>query len=131
MLLELAKPVALLLCLLSLYAVFHTVFFTIEDPQLLLQPHQAIRDRIIDSLLLLALSAGISLIGGLIFRESEPAPHPSLSATLPLQIFYWATASCSSCSSCRGSSKRITSSAHPSTGKQTSPKTRVHVGWNI
>jgi len=91
MLLELAKPVALLLCLLSLYAVFHTAFFTLEDPQLLLQPHQAIRDRIIDSLLLLALSAGISLIGGLIFREAEPLPHPSLSATLPLQIFYWAT----------------------------------------
>jgi hypothetical protein len=91
MLLELAKPVALLLCLLSLYAVFHTVFFTLEDPQILLQPHQAIRDRIIDSLLLLALSAGISLIGGLIFREAEPPPHPSLGATLPLQIFYWAT----------------------------------------
>ncbi len=91
MLLELAKPVALLLCLLSLCAVFHTVFFTLEDPQLLLQPHQAIRDRIIDSLLLLALSAGISLIGGLIFREAEPLPQPSLAATLPLQIFYWAT----------------------------------------
>jgi hypothetical protein len=69
MLLELAKPVALLLCLLSLLTVFHTVFFTLEDPQLLLQPHQALRDRIIDSVLLLALSA-----------------------TLPLQLFYWATA---------------------------------------
>ena len=91
MLLELAKPVALLLCLLSLYAVFHTLFFTIEDPHLLLQPHQAFEDRIIDSLLLLALSAGISLIGGFIFREAEPPPHPSLSATLPLQLFYWAT----------------------------------------
>ncbi len=90
MLLELAKPVALLLCLLSLCAVFHTVFFTLEDPHLLLQPHQAIRDRIIDSLLLLALSAGISIIGGLLFREAEPHPHPSLSSTLPLQIFYWA-----------------------------------------
>jgi hypothetical protein len=91
MLLELAKPVALLLCLLSLYAVFHTLFFALEDPQLLLQPHQAIRDRIIDSLLLFALSAGISLLGGLIFREAEPLPRPSLSATLPLQLFYWAT----------------------------------------
>jgi hypothetical protein len=91
MLLELAKPVALLLCLLSLYAVFHTVFFTLEAPQLLLQPHQAMRDRIIDSLLLLALSAGISLVGGLIFREAEPHAHPSLIGTLPLQIFYWAT----------------------------------------
>ncbi|WP_158943640.1 hypothetical protein [Granulicella sp. S190] len=91
MLLELAKPVALLLCLLSLLALFHTVFLTMEDPHLLLQPHQAIRDRIFDSLLLLILSAGISLVGGLIFRESEPLPPPSLSTTLPLQIFYWAT----------------------------------------
>jgi len=90
MLLELAKPIALLLCLLSLCAVFHTLFFAIEDPHLVLQPHQAFRDRIIDSLLLLALSAGICLLGGLLFRESEPQPHPSLSATLPLQLFYWA-----------------------------------------
>jgi hypothetical protein len=92
MLLELAKPVALLLCLLSLLTVFHTVFFTLEDPQLLLQPHQAIRDRIIDSVRLLALSAGISLVGAFIFRETEPHPRPSLSATLPLQLFYWAAA---------------------------------------
>jgi hypothetical protein len=92
MLLELAKPVALLLCLLSLFAVFHTIFFTLEDPQLLLQPHPAIHDRIVDSLLLLALSAGISIVGAFIFREAEPDPHPSLSATLPLQLFYWATA---------------------------------------
>src|ERR1700760_4069091 len=90
MLLELAKPVALVLCLLSLYAVFHTLFFAIEDPHLLLQPHKAFDDRIIDSILLLALSAGISLIGGLIFREAEHHPQPSLATTLPLLIFYWA-----------------------------------------
>jgi hypothetical protein len=90
MLLELAKPVALLLCLLSLFAVFHTLFLSIEDPHLLLQPHQAFVDRIIDSTLLLALSAGICLLSGLIFREAEPYPHPSLATTLPLQIFYWA-----------------------------------------
>ncbi|NYF88647.1 hypothetical protein RBB79_03845 [Tunturiibacter empetritectus] len=91
MLLELVKPVALFLCLLSLLMVFHTVFFTLEDPHLLHQPHQALNDRILDSLLLLALSAGISLMGSLVFREAEPLPRPSLSSTLPLQIFYWAT----------------------------------------
>jgi len=91
MLLELAKPVALLLCLLSLYAVFHTLFFAIEDPHLILQPHQAFVDRILDSLLLLALSAGICVLGGFIFRESEPDLRPSLAATLPMQLFYWAT----------------------------------------
>jgi hypothetical protein len=90
MLLEIAKPVALALCLLSLFAVFHTLFFTIEDPHLLLQPHKAFDDRIIDSILLLALSAGISLFSGLIFREAEHNPHSSLATTLPLLIFYWA-----------------------------------------
>jgi hypothetical protein len=91
MLLELAKPVALLLCLLSLYALFHTLFFAIEDPQIIFQPHQALDDRVVHALRLFALSAAISLIGGIIFREAEPRPHPPLSATLPLQIFYWAT----------------------------------------
>ena len=91
MLLELAKPVALLLCLLSLFVVFHTIFFTLEDPNVLFQPYQVLRDRLLDASLLLALSAGISLFGALIFRETEPLPRPSLSATLPLQIFYWAT----------------------------------------
>jgi hypothetical protein len=90
-LLELAKPVALLLSLLSLYLVFRTLFFSIDDPYLFFQPHQAFRDRIIDSLLLLTFSAGICLLGGFIFREAEPDPHPSLTATLPLQLFYWAT----------------------------------------
>jgi hypothetical protein len=90
MLLELAKPVALLLCLLSLYALFHTAFLAIGSSELLL-PNHALQDRILDSLLLFALSAGICLISGLLFREAEPKPHPSLSATLPLQLFYWAT----------------------------------------
>jgi hypothetical protein len=91
MVLELAKPVALLLCLLSIFALFHTLFFPMEDPHLLLQPHRAFDDRIIDSLLLFAFSAGISIVGAFIFREAEPPPLPSLSTTLPLQIFYWAT----------------------------------------
>src|ERR1700731_3852199 len=84
-LLELAKPIALLLSLLSLYAVFHTLFFSVEDPYFFFQPHQAFRDRIIDSVLLLTLSAGICLLGGFIFREAEPDPPPSLTATLPVQ----------------------------------------------
>jgi hypothetical protein len=90
MLLELAKPVALLLCLLSLCALFHTAFLAIGSNELML-PNQALHDRVLDSLLLFALSAGICLISGLLFRDSAPNPHPSLSATLPLQLFYWAT----------------------------------------
>ncbi|HEX3966705.1 MAG TPA: hypothetical protein VHW70_01950 [Edaphobacter sp.] len=90
-LLEFAKLAALLLCLLSVYAVFHSLFFSIEDPQLFLQPHHTFVDRILGSLFLLGISAAISFVGGVIFREAEPPPHPSLAKTLPLLIFSWST----------------------------------------
>lgn len=90
MLLELAKPVALLLCLLSLFALFHTAFLGITGVESLL-PGPALYQKILDSTLLLALTACISIVSGLLFREDSPLPHPSLFATLPLQLFYWAT----------------------------------------
>jgi hypothetical protein len=83
MLLELARPVALLLCILSLYAVFHTAF---------LVPAAGFEQTIWSSLQLLAVAAGISLIGGLIFLEPMPEERPSrtrLVATLPMQLFCW------------------------------------------
>lgn len=85
MLEELAKPLALLLCLLSLYAVFHTA---------LLIPASDLHDRILDSLELLTLAAGISLISGLLFRDSAPessADSTRLTTTLPIQMFCWAS----------------------------------------
>jgi hypothetical protein len=85
MLLELAKPVALLLCLLSLYAVFHTAF---------LIPANDLHETIMDSLELLAVAAGISLIAGLIFCESEPGARVDsarLATSLPIQVFCWAS----------------------------------------
>lgn len=85
MLLEVAKPVALLLCLLSLCAVFHTAF---------LIPASNLHQTIFDSLELLSLAAGISLISGLIFRESAQetsADNKRLMSTLPIQVFYWAS----------------------------------------
>jgi Family of unknown function (DUF6869) len=90
-LLEFAKLGALLLCMLSLYVVFRTLFLSIEDPHAILQPPQIFTNRILDALLLIAISAAISLLGGIIFREAEPKPRSSLAATLPLQIFSWAT----------------------------------------
>jgi hypothetical protein len=42
-----------------------------------------------DTLMLFGLASGIAVVSGLIFRDSAPRPHPSLSATLPLQLFYW------------------------------------------
>ena len=90
-LVEFAKLAALLLCMLSLYAIFRTLFLSIETPQLIFLPPQVLTNRLLQVLLLIALSAAISLLGGIIFREAEPDPHPSLASTLPLQVFSWAT----------------------------------------
>jgi hypothetical protein len=84
MLVELAKPIALLLCLLSLCAVFHTAF---------LVPASDLHQTIWDSLELLSLAAGISVTGGFIFRESpaeRSAGETRLATTLPVQVFCWA-----------------------------------------
>jgi hypothetical protein len=81
MFVEVAKPVALILCILSLCAVFNTAF---------LDPSSDVHQRICDSLGRLALAAGIALISGLIFRGAAPERHassPRLTATLPVQIF--------------------------------------------
>jgi len=91
-LVEFAKLAALLLCMLSLYGVFRALFLTFEDPRtILLQPPEVFTKRLLGALLLIAFSAGISFLGAVIFRESEPKPQPSLTATLPLQIFSWST----------------------------------------
>jgi hypothetical protein len=91
-LVEFAKLASLLLCMLSLYSVFRSLFLTFEDPRtILLQPPEVFSKRLLGALLLIAFSAGISLLGAVIFRESEPKPQPSLTATLPLQIFSWST----------------------------------------
>jgi hypothetical protein len=91
-LVEFSKLAALLLCMLSLYGVFRTLFLTTEDTHaILLQPPEIFTNRLLDALLLVALSAAISLLGAVIFREAEPRPRPSLAATLPIQVFSWST----------------------------------------
>jgi hypothetical protein len=83
MLVEVAKPVTLIFCILSLYALFHTAF---------LVPASDMHQRICDSLGILALAATISLIGGLIFRDAAhgaPAGWKRITATLPVQLFFW------------------------------------------
>jgi hypothetical protein len=82
---EIAKPIALVLCILSLYGVFHAAF---------LNPGSDLDQRIWESLVLLALAAGISITSGLIFREmprESSAGSARLSATLPVQMFCWAS----------------------------------------
>src|SRR5882757_5497558 len=90
-LIEFAKLAALLLCMLSLYAIFRTLFLSIENPQPIFQPPQVLANRLLQVFLLISLSAAISLLGAIIFREAEPSPHPSLTSTLPLRVFSWAT----------------------------------------
>jgi hypothetical protein len=85
MLVEVAKPVTLIFCILSLFALFHTAF---------LIPASDLHQRIYDSLELLALAAAISLISGLIFREASRGPRSGsdrLTSTLPIQMFCWAS----------------------------------------
>jgi hypothetical protein len=82
---EIAKPVALVLCILSLYGVFHVAF---------LRPVDDLSQRIWDSLVLLALAAGISITSGLIFREAPGKASDGgsrLTSTLPIKMFYWAS----------------------------------------
>jgi hypothetical protein len=85
MLLEIAKPIALGLCLISLCAVFHAAF---------LNPSADLPQRVLDAVELMSLAAGICLSSGWIFRESEAKSQPghsaSLTSTLPIQLFCWA-----------------------------------------
>ncbi len=84
MLVDVAKPIALMLCLIALCGVFFTAFMAPDD----------LRSRILESLELLVLAAGISVISGLIFRESTAetsATEARLTATLPVQVFFWAS----------------------------------------
>jgi len=83
MLVELAKPVTLFLCILSLYALFTTALLDPGD----------LEQRIYDSLARLILAAGISLISGLIFCAALHQPardRTRLTSTLPVQMFFWA-----------------------------------------
>jgi hypothetical protein len=82
MFVEIAKPVTLIFCILSLYALFYTAF---------LAPTVGAHQRICDSLVMLTLAAGMSLLSGFIFRDSSPVPYTGLAGTLPVQLFCCAT----------------------------------------
>jgi hypothetical protein len=85
MLIEVGKPVTLILCILSLYALFHAAF---------LIPASDLDQRIYESLRFLALAASISVASALIFRRAAQASCPRrarLTAMLPAQMFFWAS----------------------------------------
>ena len=82
MLLEVAKPVTLVFCILSLYAVFDAAFLSLSND---------LHQRIYETFLRVALAALLSVISGMIFRDAAPRPRRSaLVTTLPVQVFCWA-----------------------------------------
>jgi hypothetical protein len=81
MLIEIAKPIALFLCMVSLGAVFYTAF---------LVPASDLEQKTWDSIMLLSFAAGICLSSGMIFRETTQAGTEPLTRTLPVQLFLWA-----------------------------------------
>ena len=85
MFVDVAKLVILIGCILSLYALFHTAF---------LIPSTDMDQKVYDSLTELALAAGISMIGGLIFRaDKQESRRAEFTGTLPVQLFCWAAGS--------------------------------------
>ena len=79
--LEVAKPIAVALCMLSLCAVFNAAF---------LVPASDLESRSWTTVILLSLTAGICLASGMIFRESAEPGADRLMRTLPVQLFCWA-----------------------------------------
>jgi len=79
--LELTKPIALMLCMASLCAVFYTAF---------LVPASDLEQRTWDTVVLLSLAAGICFSSGMIFREPAQGGVGPVARTLPVQIFCWA-----------------------------------------
>lgn len=81
MLIDLARPIALLLCVLSLCSLFYSLFFV---------PASETGEISWTSVTLLSLAAGISLISGIIFLEPYERSPRALVRTLPIQLFLWA-----------------------------------------
>jgi hypothetical protein len=84
-LIELGKFASLLLCILSLYALFHTIFFL---------PILDSEEHLLISLKMFVLTAAICWGSGWIFAEDERRAgvrSPSVAATLPMKAFWWVT----------------------------------------
>jgi hypothetical protein len=80
MLRELARPVALVFCILSLYAVFQAAFF---------EPASDVSYRFRESLAMLGLAGTVCLLSGWVFRDAKHSSHRGLAKTLPVQLFCW------------------------------------------
>jgi disulfide bond formation protein DsbB len=83
MFMEFAKPVSLIFCILSLYALFHAAF---------LNPASDLDQRVYESLHFLALAACVSIASAVVFQSTQEscARRARFAATLPMQMFCWA-----------------------------------------
>jgi hypothetical protein len=84
-LLEAAKPVTLIFCIISLCAVFNAAF---------LDQAIDIDQRIYSSLARLAIAAAVCLLSGFVFLADDDAGRArklQLKETLPARMFFWAS----------------------------------------
>ena len=88
MLLELARPIALLVCILALLTLFHAAF---------LEPAATTFEHLEDALGPLLLAAASAIIGGFVFLPSRRARVVPISrardlwSTFPIRVFFWST----------------------------------------
>lgn len=82
MLLEIGKAVSFLMSILSLCALLESAFFV---------PASRWEDRLVGSLLRIALAGCVCFASGLVFRSAEHAEEP-VTQTLPVKLYFWALA---------------------------------------
>jgi hypothetical protein len=82
MLLEIGKAVSLLMSILSLCALLESAF---------LIPGARWEERLVASLLRIALAGCVCFASGLLFRSADTEPA-SVTRTLPVRLFFWALA---------------------------------------
>jgi hypothetical protein len=84
MLLETAKILSFFASILSLCALMQSAFFI---------PSSTWQDRLLASLVRIALAGCLCFASGILFREKEerhtPEAHPSLTRTLPVRLYFW------------------------------------------
>jgi hypothetical protein len=84
LLLEIGKALSFFASILSLYALMGSAFFV---------PASTWEDRLIASLLRIALAGCVCFASGILFREEAvrrtPESEPPLTSTLPVQLFFW------------------------------------------
>jgi hypothetical protein len=82
MLLEVGKAVSFLVSILSLCALLESAFFV---------PGSRWEERLVGSLLRIALAGCVCFASGLLFRSAEHVEGP-VTRTLPVRLYFWALA---------------------------------------